>query len=361
MSTDASLPASPPPAATAPRAAIGLHLFFTVVLGAIASAALVAAFLLWQRLGNIQEQLARQSADAGSQASEARTLARDAQDQARDAVVRLTGLENRVNEVALQRSQLEELMQSLSRSRDENLITDVDASIRLAQQQAQITGSLQPMVMALHNARQRIERAAQPRLAPLLRALEQDNERLERASVTDTAGLLGRLDEVIRQVDELPLTNRVAEASQMRRTTPTTPPATAAAPKTSAPSLPAWQHTLQKAWDGVREQTSGLVRVTRIDRPDAMLLAPEQAYFLRQNLRLQLLNVRLSVLARRLDNARAELSGVGISVGKYFDPTAQRTQKTQEALAQLQTHMRSTEIPELTESLAALATAAAGR
>src|SRR5256885_1616850 len=48
-------------------------------VGAVAVAALIACGMLWQRLGNIQEQLARQSAQSGSQSVEARTLARDAQ------------------------------------------------------------------------------------------------------------------------------------------------------------------------------------------------------------------------------------------------------------------------------------------
>jgi len=157
-------------------------------------------------------------------------------------------MESRVAEVALQRSQLEELTQSLSRSRDESLVADVDASIRLAQQQAELTGSLQPLTVALKNAHQRIERAAQPRLAPVLRAMEQDSERLERASVTDTAGLLGRLDDLARQIDELPLANAVAHPSDMR------PPSSAArtASADTPASEPAWQAALRAVWHGVR-------------------------------------------------------------------------------------------------------------
>jgi len=185
----------------------------------LAVAALVSSVLLWQKLGGIQEQLARQSADSSTQAVEARTLARQAEELARDASTRLSVLEARVNESALQRSQLEELMQSLSRSRDENLVVDIDAAIRLAQQQAQLTGSLEPLVAALKSAQQRIERAAQPRLAPIQRAITRDLDRLARANVTDTAGLLARLDELVRLVDDLPVHNEVARAESTRRLT----------------------------------------------------------------------------------------------------------------------------------------------
>ena len=91
-------------------------------------------------------------------------------------------------------------------------MVDIESAIRLAQQQAQLTGSLDPLVAALKTANQRIERAAQPRLAPC-RAIGRDLDWLTCAAVTDTAGLLGRLDELVRQVDDLPVLNAVAQAA----------------------------------------------------------------------------------------------------------------------------------------------------
>ena len=249
-------------------------------------------------------------------------------------------------------------MQSLSRSRDENLVVDIDAGLRLAQQQAQLTGSLQPLVAALKSASQRIERAAQPRLAPVLRAMGHDLERLEHASVTDTAGLLVRIDDLVRQVDDLPLINQVAQAAVMRRQAESAP--TPAAAASSASESP-WQSTLRRAWEGVRDETRGLVRVSRVDHPEAMLIAPDQAFFLRENLKLKLLNARLGLLARRMDSARADVAATINALNKYFDPASRRTQGAATALQQLQSHMKTAELPQLDDSFAALATAAAGR
>ena len=106
------------------------------VMGVIALLALLLSALMWQKLSTIQEQLARQSADSGAMAVEARTLAKQAQEQAQETAARQSVMQARLSEVALQRSQLEELMQSLSRSRDENLVVDIESSVRLAQQQA---------------------------------------------------------------------------------------------------------------------------------------------------------------------------------------------------------------------------------
>ena len=332
----------------------------TLLLGTVAVAALVSSGLLWQKLSAIQEQLARQSADSGALAIEARTMARQAEELVRDTAARLSVAEARVSEVALQRSQLEELMQSLSRSRDESLVVDIESAIRLAQQQAQLTGSLEPLVAALKSADQRIERAAQPRLAPVQRAIGRDLDRLTRATVTDTAGLLARLDDLVRQVDELPVQNAVALAAATRRLAATAP-APGASNASAQDTQAWWQTTLQRSWEVVRDEARNLVRVSRIDQPEAILLAPEQTFFLRENLKLKLLNARLGVLARQFESARADLAAATAALNKYFDPASRRTQAAAAVLQSAQTSMKAAELPRLDETLSALATAAAGR
>ena len=341
-------------APVAPPAQGGGGHFALALATMLALAGLASSAVLWQKLNHIQEQLARQSADTGAHATEARTVARQAEELARETAARLTVAETRVNEVALQRSQLEELIQSLSRSRDENLVVDIESGLRLAQQQTQLTGSLEPLVAALKSASQRIERAAQPRLGPVQRAIERDLDRIARASVTDTAGLLGRMDDLVRQVDDLPTLNAVAQSSAMRRAAG----APAAAP---APALPWWQAQLHKGWELVRDEARGLVRVSRIDQPEAVLLAPDQEFFLRENLKLKLLNARLGVLARQFDSARTDVAAATAALNKYFDPASRRTQNAATMLQQMQTHLKAAELPRLDETFAALTTAAAGR
>ena len=341
-------------APVAPPAHGGGGHFALALATMLALAGLASSAVLWQKLNHIQEQLARQSADTGAHATEARTVARQAEELARETAARLTVAETRVSEVALQRSQLEELIQSLSRSRDENLVVDIESGLRLAQQQTQLTGSLEPLVAALKSASQRIERAAQPRLGPVQRAIERDLDRIARASVTDTAGLLGRMDDLVRQVDDLPTLNAVAQSSAMRRAAG----APAAAP---APALPWWQAQLHKGWELVRDEARGLVRVSRIDQPEAVLLAPDQEFFLRENLKLKLLNARLGVLARQFDSARTDVAAATAALNKYFDPASRRTQNAATMLQQMQTHLKAAELPRLDETFAALTTAAAGR
>ncbi|MDB5967530.1 MAG: hypothetical protein JWQ72_4030, partial [Polaromonas sp.] len=199
-----------------------------LALALLAAAALLATGLLWQKVGNMQEELARRSTDSGAQAIEARTLARSAQDGMRELSARLAIQENRISEVSLQRTQLEELMQSLSRSRDENLVVDIESGLRLAQQQAQLTGSAEPLIAALRSADQRLARAAQPRLNPLQRSVARDLDRIRSASLTDVPLLLIKLDELIRLADDLPVGNAMPAGAPPRPAAAPAAPASAA-------------------------------------------------------------------------------------------------------------------------------------
>ena len=337
-----AVPAQQAPAATARGVVVFLFL--------LAGAALVSTAMLWQKVTSMQEQLARQSADSGANAIEARALARQAQELAREAAARQALMDTRLNEVAMQRGQLEDLMQSLSLSRDENLLVDVESSLRLAQQQTQLTGSPEPLLAALRTADQRLARTPQPRLARLRAAIARDTDRVKAASVTDVPGALARLDELVRQVDELPALNAVPARGPLE---PARRPASAA-----APAQPQWW---QRWADAVVQEARGLVRVSRIDQPEAVLLAPEQAFFLRENLKLKLLNARLSLLARQIEHARTDVALAAAAMQKYFDPASRRTQAAATQLQQLQAQLKNSELPRIEETLAALAAAGAGR
>jgi uroporphyrin-3 C-methyltransferase len=317
------------------------------VIAAVAAVALLVSGMLWQRLSSIQEQLARQSADSGAQAAEARVSARQAQELAVETAAKLAVTEARLSEVALQRSQLEELMQSLSRSRDENLVVDIDAAVRLSQQQAQLTGSVEPLLAALKSAEVRVVRAAQPRLTPLQRAIARDVDRIKATAQADTPALLVKLDELVSLADDLPIANAVA-----------IPSGNGSFKRKPDEAVTTWWVRLGAL---VQEEVRGLVRVSRIEDPDAALLSPEQSFFLRENLKLKLLNARLGLLSRQIDSVRADLASASMAMGRYFDASSRKTQTAMGLLQQVRGQMKALELPRVDETLAALATAAAGR
>jgi uroporphyrin-3 C-methyltransferase len=380
----APAPVPPPvaPVAETRRSGVGLQ-WFALLVSALA---LVTTGLLWQKLGFTQQELARRSQDTIAQAVEARTLAAQAEALTQELQARLAVAELRLSEVTLQRSQLEELMLSLSRSRDDNLVQDLESALRLAQQQVQLTGSAQPLVSALQAADQRISRAAQPRLNPVQRAIARDIQRIQGASLADIPSLVLQLDDLARQVDDWPLLNQVGQ-----RTAPAGKAAAkgkdgkAVAPQPAAAAEPAleptpeatgdgadlgegwgrisgwWTSLWSRIWADLTRSGRELVRVSRIDRPEAVLLAPDQALFMRENLKLKLLNARLGLLARHMQASQADLMAVEAALARYFDTSAPRVVAAQIALARLRKDLVNSELPRPEDTLTALTAAAGGR
>ncbi len=361
----ATAAAVPPPAAHAIGRALWIALIALLVL------VLVALGLAWkaeQRGVSLGQELVRRQQESSGQATEARMLAKQADEGTREAAAKLALLEARLAEVAIQRSQLEDLIQSLSRSRDENLVVDIEAAIRVALQQAALTGSAEPLVATLKQSDERLARYNQPRLEGVRRAISRDLDRVKAISVTDVATLTIKLDEAVRMVDELPLL-AVAEARKDAGKDTAKAVATAGSAASAAPAAASagwsWPLAWSGAWDGVAQRVGAearaLVRVTRIDHPDAMLLAPEQSFFLKENLKLRLLNARLALLSRQFETAHSDLLGTQASLERYFDRNSRRTQLAAELVKQVAAQSRQVSLPRPDDTLAALAAAAAGR
>jgi uroporphyrin-3 C-methyltransferase len=336
-------PAAPAPAARrwAPWGA--------AALAALSAAALVFAFTTHQRVRQLEGELVRRQADSGNQAAEARLLARQAEQGSREAAAKLALLEARLAETALQRTQIEELIQGLARSRDENVLADIDAALRVALQQSAITGSVDPLVATLRQADERLARFNQPRLERVRRAVAQDLERVRNAGLTDFAGLAIRIDELIRQVDDLPMLALPHQRGAPRA-------ATAPAPAASAAGGDALAARWRLFGDTVWTEAKSLVRVTRIDSPEAVLASPEQTMYLRENLKLRLLNARLALLSRQFDIAAADLREAQAVIDRWFDRGARRVTVASESLRQVAAQARQVAVPRPDATLAAIAT-----
>jgi uroporphyrin-III C-methyltransferase len=317
-----------------------------------------AAVLAWQassRVRELEAELVKRQQAAADQAGEARLAAKQAQEVARESAAKLALLEVKVAESAIQRTQIEELMQSVARSRDENVLADIEAALRVAMQQAAITGSADPLVTVLKQSEERLARYSQPQLERVRRAIAADLEKTKAVAVADIASLTIRLDEAVRVVDELPLLSR-PEPRRARPAAPAAAPASAA----SAPpgeGWPRWRAVGEQVWSEVRT----LVRVTPIEQPEAMLIAPEQSFFLRENLKLRLLNARLALLSRQFDTAQADLRDARSALDRYFDRGARNVQSAGELVKQVQAQARLVTVPRPDATLAAIAAATAGR
>jgi uncharacterized protein HemX len=313
----ASTPASPASeTGLAPVArAAGPALRFWIALGVLLALLVAVVWWLDGRLYATQAEVARRLQATDTVAVEARTLAQQSAEGGRDLNARLAVLESHEQDVAAQRQQLQQLYQDFAKSRDDAFLGQTAELIALAQQQAELTGSLTPLTSTLEAAAQRLGRAGGPRAALVQHAAQSDLQRLKSSLAPDIPAAAQRLDELAALVDDLQLLSSAAPLQ-----------GSAAGAQPRPEPAPGWTHRVAYwgavAWDQARQ----LVSVTRIDGTDNLLMAPQQADYLRENLKLRVLNARLDLLSRNAAGYRNDLRAIDAMLRGKFNLHQARTQ-----------------------------------
>src|SRR6478736_6664387 len=316
----------------------------TIILAVVAvvlSAGLAA--LSWldarHRIATTQEELARRLREIESDAREARSVARQGQEALRESQMRLAQLEGKLAESQSQQLALEALYQDLSRNRDEWQLAEIEQVLAIASQQLQLARNVRAALLALQLAEARLARADRPQFAPIRRAIARDIERLKSAPAVDFPAMALRLDNLIASVDSLPLA--FDERSERPGGSKEPPPV-------------AERGFFARLGSEVWSELSQLVVVRRMGPEEPPLLPPSQAYFVRENLRLRLLNARASLLARDEAGYREDLRASLAWVQRYFDSRSKITVDSVAQLKQLSTVSISFEMPTISESLDAV-------
>ena len=84
------------------------------------------------------------------------------------------------------------------------------------------------------------------------------------------------------------------------------------------------------------------------------MMSPTQSYFLRENLKLRLLNARLALLSRNEEAFRTDLIAAQEALTRYFDTKTRATQTAQALLRQVQANNLAIDMPSLVDSLNAV-------
>lgn len=332
-----------PPAAPAARPAEKTRNTRLLAVALVVLAAVVAA--LWMdtrgRIGATQEELAKRLRDIETDSRDTRTLARQTQEMAREAQGKLAALESRLAESQSQQVALEALYQELARNRDEWQLAEIEQVLAIAQQQLQLSGNVRAALLALQLAESRLSRADRPQFLPVRRALSRDVERLKSLPALDLPGLSLALDRLVASVDALPLAfDERAERAAGKGGKPAAQP----------PEAGFLARLGGEVWSELRQ----LVVVRKMDAPEPPLLPPQQAWFLRENLKLRLLNARLELLSRDEAGYREDLRVAQQWLQRYFDVRAKGTQGALAHLKSLASASVSFEPPSIAESLEAV-------
>ena len=330
---------------------------------AIVALAVLLAMQTWSthtRFNKLREEVARTLQKDNASNAETAQLVRDTQETTKELQVKVGVLESRQTESQSQQAALEQMYQDISKNRDEWALSEIEQVLSTASQQLQLAGNVQGALIALQNADRSLSRSDKPQFITIRRAIARDIDKLKALPSVDQAGIALRLDNVIGQIDSLPLLadEKPAEPQAPRRVAAA---AGAAGAKAGAGAPPqemgvarrvteTWRNWSHEMWDDIRQ----LIRVRTVDTPEALMLSPSESYFVRENLKLRLLNARLALLSRNEGTFRDDIGTAQQMLVKYFDARARSTIAAQALLRQVQANNVSIDVPDLSESLNAV-------
>jgi uroporphyrin-3 C-methyltransferase/uroporphyrinogen III methyltransferase/synthase len=332
---------------------------------AILALAALLALQTWSthsRFNKLREDVARTLQKDNASNAETAQLVRENQETAKELQVKVGVLESRQAESQSQQAALEQMYQDVSKNRDEWALSEIEQVLSTASQQLQLAGNVQGALIALANADRSLSRSDKPQFITIRRAIARDIDKLKALPQVDQAGIALRLDNAIGQIDNLPLLSdeKPAEPSAPTRVNP--PAGMKKGARGSLPAAPVpemtlgqrmtetWRNWSREMWDDMRQ----LIRVRTVDTPEALMLSPSEAYFVRENLKLRLLNARLALLSRNEGTFRDDLGSAQQMLARYFDTKARSTVAVQALLRQVQANNVTIEVPDLSESLNAV-------
>lgn len=308
---------------------------------AVAVVALILIGWQWldsrQQTNSLEQNLGRRLAEFDSRTKESQIVAARAQEETRQAMVKLGMLEQKLAESQNQQVALEALYQELSRNRDEWVLAEIEQILLIASQQLQLAANPKAALIALQTADSRLQRLDKPQFIGLRKLIVKDIERLQALPAVDVVGYSLRLDNLAGMVDELPL----VIGGEL--------PADRAAEKMRGEERP-WAKLGREIWQDMKQ----LVRIQNMENPEAPLLAPSQAYFLRENLRLRFLSARIALLRHDEATYKSDLKAADAWLHRYFDIKAKPTQTALASLKQLASGPVSIEMPDISGSLNAV-------
>jgi len=328
---------TPPPGTLMPAPVVSRATFLTFAL-IIVAAGVVGWLQLRQETSTLREDAARRLTASEAATAQLRERESALAGDLREAQAKLALLETRLAESQSQQAALEALYREMAPSRDDLALNEVEQILLIANQQLSLAGNVGAALAALQLADGKLARIDRPPLNPLRRAIARDVDRLRALPFVDVTAITVKLDQAIAQIDGLPL----AKDERL-------PPPAADTPQ---PHVPAWRRALSD----IAQELRSLVRLEISDRPPAPLVSPEQAYFVRENLRLRLLSARNAILGRQEATYKSDVRAAQAWIRKYFDTRTKPVQGTLDLLAQMLATPLPDDLPDLNASLDAVRT-----
>ena len=282
----------------------------------------------------LRQEVSQALSQSGKSQQELQTLQGSATQSQQQLDARLALIEARQAEARSQQAALASMYDALTRSDTGRALAEIEQMLTFASQQLQLTGNVAAAQATLSSVDQRLGQLNRPELLSVRQALAKDIDTLKALPHSDLIGITVKLDSLATSVDKLPLA-----IDGFRE--PEVP-----APKAEGDRL---TRVAGEVWHAMKQ----LIQIRRMDKPDAMLLSPDQAFFLRENIKLRLVNARTALFLRDEATYRADLRAVNDYLNQYFDKRAPQSASSLTQIQELLAAPLALKLPDLGGSLAA--------
>jgi uroporphyrin-3 C-methyltransferase len=226
------------------------------------------------------------------------------------------------------------------RARDQHLrkdwlLNEAEYLLQLANYRLLFARDINTAVVALNTADSRLRETGDPGLIGVRKAIAESVQALKAVPQADLAGLSLSMSAITRDVASLPL-NTPDPQSRMQEQK---------AGLEETRKVKSWSALPAAIWHDLK----GLIIIRDHTQPVEPLLAPDQRFFLTENLRLQIEQARLAMLSGHVEVYKERLATAIGWINKYFDKASSRTQATLQTLKQLQASAIAPPLPDISK------------
>ena len=304
---------------------------------------LLAVGILWlssiKNIQNLEHDLATKLDIFNEKNQQSLAFAKNADTRSTEIAARAEILEEKYSESFDQQAALKALYQELANNHEERMLSDVEQLLVIANQQLQFAGNIKPALLALQAADAKLQGFDSQKSVQLRKSINQDIQGLQNLPLADITSISLKLANLSQRVDQLALVSDHHPSNAQTKTRPDG----VNSPLINNP----WRKLSQEIWQDIKN----MVRIERIDHPEPPLLTPEQTFFLRENIKLQLLTARIALLRHDQITYKSDLVAAQSTISLYFDVRELLTQNTLDEIKGLTNSPISNELPDIEQSL----------
>lgn len=218
------------------------------------------------------------------------------------------------------------------------ILYEVEYLLLNANDRLLLEGDVVGALHALDAASQRLAVAADPQLLPVRAKIAEEVAALRAVPQPDVEAIALTLSTMIASVPRMPLEFDVPKSFSGSRNDPPLP---------SSEDHGRWDRFVQMLSRALR----GLAVIRRENRPMEALMAPEQEFFLYQNMQLKLENARLAALRRDTPGFRASVTGARAWLQEFYAENDPQVAAVIRELTGMERQELSWTLPDVTGSL----------